>query len=235
MVKIGLYSFLMLTSFIAPCQDETCRISVEVRGSYANQKQAALVLRRTWASKYKKAKEEERSHVLDSAGLVFKDFLVDNILPHWHGTTWAFSGFTAIPNQGEVACGYLVSTSLLHMGLNINRYKLAQQAPAGEAKTVYCGKPPIIIDKDTCWKYFNHLDEGLYFVGLDNHVGFLNVKEDDLEFIHSNYSGETCVMAEYALCSGPFNWSQKFYLAPISSNREFIKKWLFREPYEIYK
>ncbi len=216
-------------------QEESCRINREVSGSYAQKKQEAGRLKYTWRQKYRSANDQQKDLILDSAGLAFKDFLCNDILPHWYGTVWAFEGHTSVPNQGEVACGYLVSTSLLHMGVNINRYKMAQQAPKGEAKTVFCGKTPVQLHQDTCWRYFNHLDEGLYFVGLDNHVGFLNVKKNDIEFIHSNYSGETCVMAEYALCSGPFNWSMNFYLAPISGNREFIRKWLLGETFTIYK
>ncbi len=235
MVKCFLVLFALFVFKPLVAQKDSCRITVEVEESYLSVKQKALTLRSSWRKRYQSASSNDKQSVLDSAGLAFRGFLCDELLPHWHGTPWAFSGYTAVPNQGEVACGYLVSTSLLHMGVNINRYKMAQQAPEGEAKTVYCGEIPTHIHQDTCWKYFNRLDEGLYFIGLDNHVGYLNVKASHIEFIHSNYTGETCVMAEYAMCSTPFKWSQNFFLVPISGNRKFIKRWLLGTSFTIYK
>ena len=40
--------------------------------------------------------------------------------------------------------------------------------------------------------------EGLYFIGLDNHVGFLLFRNNELYFIHSNYSSPAIVKLEKA-------------------------------------
>ncbi len=53
--------------------------------------------------------------------------------------TPALAGHTAVPKEGEIACGYFVSTTLLHMGVPLNRYKIAQQNPLNEAKTYAAG------------------------------------------------------------------------------------------------
>src|SRR6478609_2933662 len=63
----------------------------------------------------------------DSIYRYFQQTLYQKMVPYWLGTTWDFNGYTAIPGQGTVACGYFVSTTLRHMGVNVNRYKLAQQ------------------------------------------------------------------------------------------------------------
>ena len=71
-----------------------------------------------------------------NSGEDFENYLVNEIIPHWYGTEWDFNGYTAVPNQGVIACGYFVSTTLLHMGINVNRYKMAQQAGLYEAQTL---------------------------------------------------------------------------------------------------
>ena len=57
---------------------------------------------------------------MDSIGEYFEKQIVNGIVPYWYGTPWSFEGHTNQPHQGEIACGYFVSTTLKHMGLNIN-------------------------------------------------------------------------------------------------------------------
>src|SRR5687768_13237846 len=71
----------------------------------------------------------------DSLSRLFTSLLTEKLIPHWLTTPWSFEGHTSIPRQGKIACGYFVSTTLLHMGFNVNRYKFAQQLPVNEAKT----------------------------------------------------------------------------------------------------
>ena len=78
----------------------------------------------------------EENITIDSEGHAFKDFLVNKIIPHCHGTLWNYEGHTNAPREGEVACGYLVSTTLRHMNIQINRYHLAQQAASNGAKSL---------------------------------------------------------------------------------------------------
>ncbi len=65
--------------------------------------------------------------------------LIDSIFPAWYDTPWDFNGISNVPGEGEIACGYFVSTTLKHAGFNLNRYKLAQQG-ANEIATAICGK-----------------------------------------------------------------------------------------------
>src|SRR5687768_5014531 len=75
-----------------------------------------------------------RNHPIsdDSLSSLVTDLLVDRIIPYWIGTPWSFEGHTSIPNSGKIACGYFVSTTLLDLGFNLNRYTFAQQAPENE-------------------------------------------------------------------------------------------------------
>ena len=123
-------------------------------------------------------KIQKEKNTTDSLSIFLEEVLVNNIFPYWYGTPWEFNGHTDVPNKGKIACGYFVSTTLKHLGFNLNRYKLAQQLPVHEAKTISLGEPILEIDNDdfeVCLeKIKTSLTEGIYFVGLEaSHVGFL--------------------------------------------------------------
>lgn len=169
---------------------------------------------------------------LDSVSRYFVQAYINTIIPHWYGTQWSFEGHTTTPQQGEIACGYLVSTTLSHSGVNINRYKVAQQAPYNEALTYACGDSVLGISgaqniSPTLLQA--QYPEGLYFIGLyKSHVGLLLKRADRIFFIHSDYvDGKTVI--EDAATSSVLAYYRTFYVAPLSHNTNFIKKWLANE------
>lgn len=160
------------------------------------------------------------------SGEDFENYLVHYIIPYWYGTEWDFNGYTAVPNDGVIACGYFVSTTLMHLGVKLDRYKLAQQAGLNEAKSL-----AILEDKyETIWgidklkiALTDRYKDGIYFVGLDNHVGFLYIKKGAPYFIHSNYI-EDRVMMEPALEALAFQ-SNIYVVAELSTNEALLDKW----------
>lgn len=157
----------------------------------------------------------------------FVDLLLNKIIPHWYGTTWAFEGHTAKPNDGEIACGYFVSTTLQHMGLKLNRYRMAQQSALSEVRTIG-GKDIQLLhpkaDEVADLSFCSEMQDGLYIVGLSNHVGYFLWKEGNGYFIHSDYVNGK-VTFENALRSVAFQ-SDVYCFAPISNNEELMKLWL---------
>ena len=114
--------------------------------------------------------------------------LRDEILPAWNGTPWDFSGTSQTPQQGKIACGYFVSTTLLHLGLQVERVRMAQQASEHIAQSLISTHPlrrssdqPI----DAFLAKVRSHGAGIYIVGLDNHVGFLIVDPADTWFHHA--------------------------------------------------
>lgn len=59
--------------------------------------------------------------ILQKAKHKMVSHLLDSIIPFWYKTVWSFEGHSEVPRQGEIACGYFVSTTLLHAGLKLNR------------------------------------------------------------------------------------------------------------------
>lgn len=175
-----------------------------------------------------------------STDSVFTELLVNQIFPFWYGTPWSFEGHMAKPRAGEVACGYFVSTTLLHLGLNLNRYRLAQQLPIHEAKSLAIDTNMLLtLELENTAKHIADLhsrtEEGIYFIGFDaSHVGFLLNRANKIYLIHSNYLDAKGVMIERIEESEVFAAYGRFYLVPLSKNPGLLKRWLEREEIIVY-
>jgi hypothetical protein len=193
---------------------------------------------RLWDSYNSSGNESVKNALLDSAGALFSRSIVYHLMPYWYGTPWTFEGHTDVPGQGEVACGYLVSTTLKHAGLNINRYKLAQQASSIGLKSLAFGEEVVIkrgLSREEIKNYFlKEKEEGLYKVGLAYHTGYLYFDKNELYFIHSSYLDPVAVTIERATEADAFN-STAYYILDITRNRGLMKKWLSGEEVPILK
>ncbi|WP_339705381.1 hypothetical protein [uncultured Kriegella sp.] len=168
---------------------------------------------------------------IDSVKRTFGKHLTDQIIPYWYGTGWSFSGHTAVPKKGKIACGYFISTTLKDMGLNLNRYKLAQKSPLDEAKALSCGTEIITIAHEdpnqALAEIKGYIHQGVYFIGFDTgHVGFLVKKKEQLLLVHSNYLAPVSVCVEPLETARVFKTFKKFHLVDISNNERLIQKWL---------
>ena len=158
--------------------------------------------------------------------------LLNGIIPYWYGTPWNFDGYSDVPNKGTIACGYFVSTTLKHLGFNLNRFKIAQKYSL-EIVELLCGKENV---KSWSVQQFNEMSDYLksngddvYIVGLSCHVGFLSIENDSLFFIHSSYINPLCVVKEYAELSPALLQSEVFVTGALFTNRNLINKWLRNE------
>jgi len=158
-----------------------------------------------WAA----AEEAERPVVLAEATSVLLDVVADGLLPAWYGTPWAFYGTSQVTGQGQIACGYLVSTVLEHAGFRVERVALAQQAAEHIILTIV---PPYRVhrfrerSREEVVADVQEQGEGLYIVGLDYHVGFLLVRDDGsgspaVQMCHSSWLGSSGALCEPAATS----------------------------------
>lgn len=163
---------------------------------------------------------------IQKADSLLYNSLVNQIFPAWYETPWDFNGISNVPGEGEIACGYFVSTTLKHIGFNLNRYKVAQQAASVIIEAI-CGKKnqKRFGSKESIVAYLSARNDGLYVVGLDYHVGFLQVKEGKVYFIHSDYFNVK-VVKELAIESTGFSATNSYVLGEISGNKELLLKWL---------
>jgi hypothetical protein len=202
---------------------------------YVNVKQEANTKRAKWLAQYNLLSQDKKQTYLTQLGDSFTNLLLGSIVPYWYGTDWDFNGYTDIPNEGSVACGYFVSTTLKHVGLNINRYKMAQQGGMNEAKTLDLGQKMIKSynrNKYTLNEIIDALPRGLYFVGMDFHVGFVFKDTTKAWFIHSDYYNDK-VVVEQADLSANFTHNKVYVFEPISANTALMRKWLLGEWLEV--
>ena len=173
-------------------------------------------------------------------GKRFEVSLMDEIIPHWYGTAWSFDGHTDVPKQGEIACGYFVSTTLQHVGVNVNRYQLAQQWPENEAKSLALGGEVIEVTGNNSTENIaqmkSKIGEGICFVGLGrSHVGYLLKRKNELFFLHSSYFTPGTVIIELASKSPVFCAYDEYFIVELSNNEAFLKRWLNNQKIEVIK
>lgn len=186
-------------------------------------------------------KHSDSSHqdsiILQAADYI-TETLVNQIIPYWYGTTWDFSGYTDKPNDGEVGCSYFVSTTLLHAGFNLNRYKLAQQGPLSEAKSLLLQDSVLQLEglENMRTTVLNNQSDGLFFLGLEHsHVGYLLKRQGEVFFIQSSYDESMSVIIEKAMHSQVLGSYVSFYLVPITAQKELIRAWILKKAITIIK
>lgn len=150
--------------------------------------------------------------------------LTQFIFPAWYNTPWDFNGISNVPGEGQIACGYFVSTTLKHAGFNLNRYKLAQQAASVIVKSI-CGSSTWFTSKEALIQHLKAQPDGIYVLGLDYHVGFLVVQQGVVDFVHSDYFNGK-VVREPALKSAAFCATENYVIGALSNNKHVIANWL---------
>lgn len=211
---------------------DTLYYGIKTRGEsakvYEHQKKQINLQRKILYTQY--LLHEGSTNILDTARYFMTENLLNNIIPYWYGTKWNFEGYTALPGQGYIACGYFVSTTLKHMGLQVDRYRLAQKDPKTEALSIQMADSVEthndLSPRELKEYFMQHKKDGLYFAGLSNHVGYLLKRKGELFFIHSNYIGSQGVTIEKACFSKALASSGIYYVADITHNDELVKTWL---------
>lgn len=181
-----------------------------------------------WAEEWEVASENRQQEILEESGEYVTNQLTKNIFKAWYGTPWDYSGTTQIPRQGQIACGYFVSTTLLHAGFEVERVTLAQQASSNIIKTLCAPNTIKIFKKVKPFKnYMSQQADGLYLVGLSKHVGFLWKKGKKMFFIHSSASnGKKTHKESFDKCRS-LQKSRTYVVGHLfPSNNWLMEKWL---------
>lgn len=140
------------------------------------------------AAQYNAADSASKRSIIDSARTYLFDRITLEILPAWYGTAWDFNGTTRIPGKGTIACGYFVNTVLQDAGFRLPRIKWSQMAAEPiTLKLSHSIKRFRDRPVDEVITYIQGQGDGLYQVGLDNHVGFIVSRNGVVRFVHSNY------------------------------------------------
>ena len=160
---------------------------------------------------------------------IFTRAVAETIIPNWIGTKWDFNGISETPQQGNIACGYFVTTVLRDAGLNLARTKLAQCA--SEQMILGLIQPKYIkrfsnADMAVFMQAIEQQGYGLYIVGLDNHTGFIYNNGNQIYFIHSTFVGTKNVQKEKAAESRVLKQSKYKVLGKISADEKVLERWI---------
>lgn len=160
---------------------------------------------------------------------IFTRAVAETIIPNWIGTKWDYNGISEKPQQGNIACGYFVTTVLRDAGLNLDRIKLAQCASEQMITTLI--QPKYIrrfsnVDIAVFIQAIQQQGYGLYVVGLDNHTGFIYNDNKQVYFIHSTFVGTRNVQKENAAASWVLKQSKYKVLGKLSADEKMLDRWI---------
>lgn len=198
---------------------------------YAELKAAIELDRTRLAAAYRSSDSSCRAEVVDQARSYLFNAVADDLFAAWYGTPWDFNGTTSVPRQGHIACGYFVTTILQHAGFKLPRYKWAQLAAEPMIRHM---APRLAKTYDATMNeieaWLLEQGDGLYAVGLDNHVGFILRREGRSLFVHSGYyRPEVGVVAEPLDGLNPFAVSHCRVIGKLFDDG-MVVKWLTGEP-----
>jgi hypothetical protein len=158
--------------------------------------------------------------------------ITQKVFPYWYGTKWDFNGTTQMPQEGSIACGYFVTTTLRDMGVPINRVKMAQCASEEMIRSL-ASKEQVHYISNTSLKEFEKklvaYGNGLYIIGLDNHTGFILVDGAEHYFIHSTGWFPFKVVKDVVSQSSVLEKSKYRVVGKISDDEGFLNKWVGKD------
>ena len=199
--------------------------------SYDSAQAQLLQERQQLAGAYQAANSNsEKQAIIDEARASFI-VSITTLLPYWYGTTWNFNGISETPQQGNIACGYYVSTVLRDAGLDVERVKLAQQASENIVKSLTDDAFIKRFSGQSIEDFLAAVDDwgaGLYVVGLDYHVGYLWHDGEQMHFIHATSLPPRRAISEPARTSPALSNSRYRVIGKISADDKLIKKWLLQ-------
>jgi hypothetical protein len=168
-------------------------------------------------------------------GIVEKDarLVLEQVLPQmmhcWLGTRWDFNGTAEKPGKGRIACGYFVATVLKDAGFRVDRYQLAQQ-PSERILRTFLPKEACDLTIGEAYATFStgveKSEAGIYLVGLDTHVGFLVVRPDHFQMVHSSGSRPWCVVEEDKQDAHVLQKSNWRMIGNLTSDPQVLKRWI---------
>jgi len=170
----------------------------------------------------------------DGRALLIKT-MSDSMFVCWYGTGWDFNGTSTTPRDGDIACGYFVTTLILHAGFDLQRVKLAQCASSSMINTLSPKGDVKIISNNQVQKVKDHIlskPDGIFILGLDNHTGFVVKKGTSLRFVHSNYTaGVDKVVSEDFDKSSVIQNNGYFVIGNFTGSDSTMEKWINKTPY----
>lgn len=193
--------------------------------------------RQSLADAYRTAGSAQRRAIRDEARAAVVGAIRGRIFPAWMGMPWGLGKNSTARRPFEpgkvVGCSYFVTSVLQNAGLALsNRYHFAQApaleiqrslAPARGDVHRFFSIPPAELSRRVA-----ALGDGLYVIGLNNHVGFVDVHGGRVDVVHASYNDDQVVIAEPLAEAQVIANSQKagYFVSPIFQDDRLVDHWL---------
>lgn len=178
--------------------------------------------------------EKARAAVRAEARSFVEGAIVREIFPAWMGMSWGL-GPNSTANRPHapgqtVACGYFVAAVLENAGLRVaTRFKYAQ-APALEVQRTLADKVHrfFSVPGEVLAAKIAALGEGVYIIGLNNHIGFVVVDAEGVHLVHASYTdGQVVIDEPLASAQAIANSREKgYFVSPVLQDARTIDLWL---------
>ena len=194
------------------------------------------------------ADDDERAAIRAETRRTLVDTIADELFPRWLGTPWGLGKNSTATRPHEAAmtvgCSYFVTSVLQNAGLALdNRYRFAQAPALHIQGSLAPGRGSIhrflSIAPAKLERRIRALGEGLYLIGLNNHIGFVLVRAGLVRFVHASYTGDQQVSDEPLVAAEAIANSQKagYFVSPVfaagadgdEANAWLVERWLEAE------
>ena len=220
----------------APARPAAAAVEVAEAADYEATLAGIEAGRRRLAGRYAAAvAEDERAAIRAEARAYVRAAIVDEIVPAWLGMPWGL-GSNSTANRPHapgmtVACGYFVAAVLEAAGLRLSsRFKFAQATALRVQRS---------LAPDAVHRYFSvagevlaqkiaGLGEGVYVIGLANHIGLVVVDARGVRLVHASYTGDQLVTDEPLAAAQAIADSRPkgYFVSPVMHDDRLADMWL---------
>lgn len=189
--------------------------------------------------------ETARAEVRAEARAYLIETIRGDLFPLWLGTPWGLgkNSTATRPHQPgmTVGCSYFVTSILGNAGFTLdNRYRFAQAPALDIQKSLARGDRAVrrflSIPSTELEEKVATFPDGLWLIGLSNHVGFVVVDDGEVRFVHASWSGDRQVTDEDFGSAHAIEVSRKagYFVSPVivesAENDDLVDSWLRDEP-----
>ena len=241
---------VMIAAGCGSARSETPEAAVDTAASVARWDESVDAIaseRARFAAEWRAATTPgERAVVRDRASVFLANAVIDRLLPPWMGMSWGMgrdSTATRPHQEGKsISCSYFVGAVLQGAGFQLrDRFRLGQAAALIIQKSLVGGAGKVhrflSIPPAELRAKLAVLDDGLYVIGLDVHVGLVVVRGDEVRFVHASYTDQQVVTDEPLAAAVAIARSQPrgYFVSPVvtttgAGDDWLIERWLEGDP-----
>lgn len=187
-----------------------------------------------FSQQYKSPITESTADLIEREALrFFTEYMYDSLAPYWLGTGYSKTGKSTTPGNGVVSPQHFVEQLLIDAGLGFRVAPELELSPSEWVGHILIERNVKRYNSSTMTSFVQELkqmSDGFYLLALDDHIGFIRIQGEELNFLHVSDQRPFCVVIEDAEQSKTISQSKIKVLGLLSGAHELIEFWLLKEP-----